>query len=163
MPADLPKAVLCLLGDCVVHNYVARQCRCIWKVYLFPFHSISFLLIYKGWKNKTTHSLKLNFIILKTLLTVNSMLTILCLAILHQGITFPLISDLKGNQVKPHTLSVDRIYRLVVWKLKGRRVFGVSHIFVNPDLRLKQVLWSSYFIESRFKTKTMFCGYHLQI
>ena len=37
----------------------------------------------------------------------------------------------------------------------------MSNIVVNLDLILKHFLWSSYFLESRFKTKTIPCSHQL--
>ena len=43
------------------------------------------------------------------------------------------------------------------------RMFAVANILVNPDVGLNRVRWSSYLIESNFKTKTKYCGYPLKL
>ena len=54
--------------------------------------------------------------------------------------------------LRPYCMNSIWVFLTNNW-YKGK--FGVHHIFVKPDLRQNHVLWSSYFYESRFKTKTM--------
>ena len=54
-------------------------------------------------------------------------------------------------------------YILLVFLTVFRNFSGVNHIFVNPELGLSHLLWSSYFLESIFKVKSTSCGHHLKL
>ena len=45
----------------------------------------------------------------------------------------------------------------------NRGMFGVHNSFVNPEIRLKPCLVVTIFSESRFRVKTMFSGFHLEL
>ena len=54
-------------------------------------------------------------------------------------------------------------YNFFVILIVFRYFSGINHIFVNPELGLNHLRWSSYFLESRFKVKSTPCGHHLKL